>query len=227
MGLRSSTPLKTKWKRLSLKLCLMPTIVQYIALDSVVALNGSSWKVQCGRKDGLVSIADNSEACLPSHNLGLDDLVANFEAKGLTREQMVVLSRAHQSGVGHCPNLIRRLYTWSQENPTSDPLLAADYAAELKASCPQFTFNESIFLRMDVITQFFDENYYTTLKQCKGLFHSDQVLYSGQRTRPLVEFLTANNANFQAEFGWAMRAVGIKTEGQIRNVCSKVNEVYY
>lgn len=58
----------------------------------ILQLNGSSWKVQGGRRDGCVSRADSADSEIPSPDLDLDGLTASFNRKGLSRDQMVILS---------------------------------------------------------------------------------------------------------------------------------------
>ncbi|KAG6543525.1 hypothetical protein Mapa_015019 [Marchantia paleacea] len=201
-------------------------ILQYAARDSVVALNGSSWKVQGGRRDGFVSRADSAESEITSPDLDLDGLTASFNRKGLSREQMVILSGSHTAAAGHCENLVKRLYNFNSTHAT-DPSIPAAYAAQLKATCPQKTFNDTVFIILDVVTPFFDAGYYLTLKQHKGVFSSDQILFDDPRTRPLVESLTEDKL-FEKEFGEAMRAmgaVGVKQhDGEIRKDCRKINK---
>ncbi|OAE31360.1 hypothetical protein AXG93_3789s1000 [Marchantia polymorpha subsp. ruderalis] len=224
-------------------------ILQYAARDSVVAelpfaldlkdtselisdvckwilqLNGSSWKVQGGRRDGCVSRADSADSEIPSPDLDLDGLTASFNRKGLSRDQMVILSGAHTSAAGHCENLVTRLYNFNSTHAT-DPSIPAAYAAQLKSLCPQRTFNDSVFIVLDTVSPFFDAGYYVTLEQHQGLFTSDQILFDDPRTRPLVESLTDNKL-FEKDFGEAMRAmaaVEVKLyEGEIRNDCRMIN----
>ncbi|KAG6546386.1 hypothetical protein Mapa_012126 [Marchantia paleacea] len=200
-------------------------ILAYAARDSTVELNGTGWKVQGGRNDGVVSSAATAEAQLPSPDLDLSGLIASFARRGLSKDQMVILSGSHTVGVDDCEKIQSRLYNFNNTN-TTDPSLNTKYAAELKNSCPQQTFNQSVLLFMDVITLGqFDSNFYKTLQQRKGLFTSDHSLFEDPRTTNLVQSLTRDSI-FEPSFGQAMRplaAVGIKTSGQIRKDCRKVN----
>lgn len=74
----------------------------------------------------------------------------------------------------------------------------------------------------------FDNDYYKILQQGKGLFISDQVLFTDTRSRSTVDLFASNNGAFQQAFVSAMTKlgrVGVKTgnEGEIRQDCSKVN----
>ncbi|KAL2607698.1 hypothetical protein R1flu_026271 [Riccia fluitans] len=203
-------------------------IIAYAARDAIVALNGTRFEVQGGRKDGRVSIASRAESQLPNGDMAVDELTVNFALKGLSRDQMVVLSGAHTSAAGHCPGLVKRLYNFRGTGQT-DPSMPKAFADQLKFQCPKATFNESVFITMDTFTPFFDTGYYRSLQNHKGVFTSDQSLYDDERTRPLVNTLTDNNL-FQTKFGKAMRAmgsVGVKLNGEIRKDCRKVNTVPY
>ncbi|BBN17425.1 peroxidase [Marchantia polymorpha subsp. ruderalis] len=200
-------------------------ILQYAARDGVIALNGSSWKVQGGRRDGRVSRAESAEKEIPSQDFDLDGLTASFKRKGLSRDQMVILSGAHTSAAGHCENLVRRLYNFNSTHAT-DPSIPAAYAAELKATCPRKTFNDTVFITMDAVSAFFDAGYYVTLEEHKGVFTSDQILFDDHRTRPLVKTLTDYKL-FEKKFHQAMRAmaaIGVKLyDGEIRKDCRFIN----
>ncbi|KAG6552172.1 hypothetical protein Mapa_006274 [Marchantia paleacea] len=204
-------------------------ILAYAARDSTVELNGTSWAVQGGRKDGTVSRASRAEAELPPPEFEVSELIDSFARRGLSAKQMVILSGSHTVGVSHCDKFVTRLYNFNSTHFT-DPSIDPAYATELKQICPQHTFNTSIEVFMDVITPRsageFESNYYKTLQQHKGLFTSDQSLFDDSRTRATVKSLL-NNRRFQKEFGKAMRAmgaVGVKTLGQIRTNCRTVNK---
>lgn len=53
---------------------------------------GPSWVVELGRRDGIVSRADQAAARLPSSLSTADALMANFAAMGLTPRDMATLS---------------------------------------------------------------------------------------------------------------------------------------
>ncbi|KAL3699488.1 hypothetical protein R1sor_017510 [Riccia sorocarpa] len=202
-------------------------IIAYAARDSVVAAGGGSFKVEGGRKDGRVSIASHAQSQLPTGDMTVDALTANFKRKGLTRDQMVILSGSHTFAAGHCHNLVKRLYNFRGTGKT-DPSIPPAFAAQLKSFCPKKTFNDTIIFSLDQVDPLsFESGYYKALQQHLGVFTSDQSLYDDTRTRPLVNQLTSNPL-FQKKFGDAMRAmgrVGVKTgsNGEIRKNCRHVN----
>ncbi|KAL3699505.1 hypothetical protein R1sor_017527 [Riccia sorocarpa] len=202
-------------------------IIAYAARDSVVAASGSSFNVEGGRKDGRISIASHAQSQLPTPDMSVTELTANFKIKGLTRDQMVILSGSHTFAAGHCRSLVTRLYNFQGTGKT-DPSIPASFAAQLEAICPKATFNDTIGYILDQVTPaVFDSGYYKSLQQHLGVFTSDQSLFDDKRTQPLVNQLS-NDPIFQRKFGEAMRAmgrVGVKTNanGEIRKNCRQVN----
>ncbi|CAN1231782.1 Peroxidase 45 [Linum grandiflorum] len=74
----------------------------------------------------------------------------------------------------------------------------------------------------------FDNAYYRNLQQGKGLFTSDQVLFTDPRSRPTVNRFAASNTAFGQAFVAAITKlgrVGVLTgsRGEIRRDCSRVN----
>ena len=70
-------------------------ILAYASRDTVRVTGGKGWKVQGGRRDGTVSQAPEVVENLPPATLNAEQLIANFAVKGLTPEQMVILSGTH------------------------------------------------------------------------------------------------------------------------------------
>lgn len=129
---------------------------------------------------------------------------------------------AHTVGFSHCSRFANRM-----GNPV-DPTLNKAYAVELQQQCPK-NVNPDIAINMDPNTpRTFDNMYYKNLQQGKGLFTSDQVLFTDTRTRPTVNTWATNNAAFQQAFITAMTKlgrVGVKTgkNGNIRSNCAAFN----
>lgn len=71
----------------------------------------------------------------------------------------------------------------------------------------------------------FDNVYYKNLQQGKGLFTSDQILFTDTRSRNTVNSFATNGNVFNANFITAMTKlgrIGVKTarNGKIRTDCS-------
>ncbi|KAL3694851.1 hypothetical protein R1sor_008502 [Riccia sorocarpa] len=202
-------------------------VLAYAVRDSVLKMGGEYWEVEAGRKDGIRSDAAQAELYLPSPHFSVTQLIDNFAKKGLSAEQMVILSGAHTVGSAHCDKFVNRLYNYNEEyytDPTIDPV----YADYLRQQCPQ-TYDNSTEVDNDAVTpELFDSNYYVTLQENKGLFSSDQALLWDDRTSNAVNSLAQDHGKFTKKFGEAMRALAaieVKTgdEGEIRRCCHEVN----
>lgn len=74
----------------------------------------------------------------------------------------------------------------------------------------------------------FDNAYYKNLQQGKGLFVSDQILFTDSRSRNTVNLFASNNDAFKQAFATAMTKlgrVGVLTgnQGEIRFDCTRPN----
>ncbi|KAK9949097.1 hypothetical protein M0R45_004640 [Rubus argutus] len=190
--------------------------------DAIVLAGGPSYQVELGRLDGLSSTSSSVNGKLPQPTFNVNQLNSMFSANGLNQADMVALSAAHTVGFSHCSRFANRI-----GNPV-DPTLNKTYAVELQQQCPK-NVAPDIAINMDPNTpRTFDNMYYKNLQQGKGLFTSDQVLFTDTRTRPTVNTWATNNAAFQQAFTTAMTKlgrVGVKTgkNGNIRSNCAAFN----
>ncbi|KAM7510462.1 hypothetical protein LguiB_009337 [Lonicera macranthoides] len=199
-----------------------------MATRDVIALSGGpSYAVELGRLDGLSSTASSVNGKLPQPNFNFNQLLSIFAANGLNRNDMIALSAAHTLGFSHCNRFANRIYNFTQQNPV-DPTLDKGYATQLQSMCPK-NVDPRIAINMDPNTpRTFDNVYFKNLQQGKGLFTSDQVLFTDRRSKPAVNKWASNSAAFQNAFVAAMTKlgrVGIKTgsNGNIRSDCSAFN----
>nr|CAB3473041.1 unnamed protein product [Digitaria exilis] len=70
-------------------------ILAFAARDSINITGNLAYQVPSGRRDGNVSLDTDAVANLPRPTFNASQLVANFAAKNLTDEEMVILSGAH------------------------------------------------------------------------------------------------------------------------------------
>ncbi|CAM8911200.1 unnamed protein product [Rhodiola kirilowii] len=195
--------------------------------DVVVLAGGPSYTVELGRRDGRASTIASVQHKLPHPDFSLDQLNTMFSSNGLTQTDMVALSGAHTIGFSHCSKFSKRIYNFSPKTPI-DPSLDKSYAQSLRQLCP-IKVDPRIAINMDPNTpQKFDNAYYKNLQQGKGLFTSDQVLFTDSRTKATVTQFASDNNAFQNAFVIAITRlgrVGVKTgnQGEIRIDCSKVN----
>ncbi|KAG7539397.1 hem peroxidase [Arabidopsis suecica] len=195
--------------------------------DVVVAAGGPSYTVELGRFDGLVSTAASVNGNLPGPNFKVTELNALFAKNKLTQEDMIALSAAHTLGFAHCGKVFNRIYNFNRTHSV-DPTLNKAYAKELQLACPKKV-DPRIAINMDPTTpRKFDNIYFKNLQQGKGLFTSDQVLFTDARSRPTVNDWAKNSVAFNNAFITAMTKlgrVGVKTRrnGNIRRDCGAFN----
>ncbi|TYI49030.1 hypothetical protein E1A91_D12G007500v1 [Gossypium mustelinum] len=184
------------------------------------------WEVLTGRRDGRISRISEALANIPSPLSNFTALVRSFTSKGLNVHDLVVLSGGHTIGVGHCNTFSNRLYNFTGRS-NQDPSLNPTYASFLKTQCENLSDNTT-FVPMDPGSALtFDNNYYVTVKQNKGLFQSDAALLANKGSRKIVDELL-DSKKFFTEFAQAMKrmgAIGVVTgnEGEIRKKCFVVN----
>ncbi|KAF2565284.1 hypothetical protein F2Q68_00028116 [Brassica cretica] len=135
----------------------------------------------------------------------------------------------HTFGRAQCQFVTPRLYNFNGTN-RPDPSLNPTYRDQLRRLCPQ-NGNGTVLVNFDPVTpDGFDQQYYTNLRQGKGLIQSDQELFSTPRadTIPLVEQYSNNRFVFFQAFAEAMIRMGnlkplTGTQGEIRQNCRVVN----
>ena len=109
-----------------------------------------------------------------------------------------------------------------------DPSLDPNYAKKLMDACPQ-NVDPRVAVDMDPISpRKMDNVYYQNLKNHKGLFTSDQVLYTDPLSQATVSDFANDRNGFNKAFAAAMvrlGRVGVKTGvvGEIRKDCTTFN----
>lgn len=195
--------------------------------DAVFLAGGPRWEVRCGRRDGRTSLASEpGNGQLPGPFALVPELARIFAAKGLSQQDMVVLSGAHTVGGAHCKAFSNRIYNFSTQFAT-DPTMNADFADELRDECP-LSNNGGILVELDSSPTLFDNSYFVNLVNAEGLLTSDQVLFTDPVTRFAVAKFSKRRGSFFREFGKAMARmseIGIKTgdDGEVRASCRSVN----
>ncbi|KAL9346573.1 hypothetical protein Peur_061426 [Populus x canadensis] len=183
-------------------------ILAIAARDYVHLAGGPYYQVKKGRWDGNISMASRVPYNIPRANFTVDQQLKLFNSKGLTLEDLVVLSGAHTFGFAHCKQFVSRLYNYrgtKQPDPDMDPRLLK----ALRMSCPQFGGNSDTVAPFDVTTPFlFDHAYYGNLEAKLGLLASDQALFLDPRTMSLVLQLGKDEHKFFQAFAAAMEKMG-------------------
>lgn len=178
-----------------------------------------------GRWDGKRSTATNVPPNIPRSNSTVDQLIKLFASKGLTVEELVVLSGSHTIGFAHCKNFVGRLYDYKGTN-RPDPSIDLRLLKELRMSCPFSGGSSGVVLPLDATTPFvFDNGYFTGLGTNMGLLGSDQALFLDPRTKSIALEMARDKQKFLKAFGDAMDKMGSigvkrgKKHGEIRTDC--------
>ena len=123
--------------------------------------------------------------------------------------------------------MFNRIYNFNSTTQV-DPTVNKDYVAALQGSCPR-NVDPSVAINMDPTTpRQFDNVYYKNLQQGKGLFTSDQDLFTDGRSKPVVNLWASNPKLFNQAFVHSMiklGRVGVRTgrNGNIRRDCGAFN----
>ncbi|XP_010467737.1 PREDICTED: peroxidase 16 [Camelina sativa] len=195
--------------------------------DVVVLTGGPNYPVELGRRDGRLSTVASVQHSLPQPGFNLNQLNTMFARHGLSQTDMIALSGAHTIGFAHCGKFSKRIYNFSPKR-TIDPTLNIRYALQLRKMCP-IKIDPRIAINMDPTTpNTFDNAYFKNLQKGMGLFTSDQVLFSDQRSRSTVNSFASSEVAFRQAFVSAITKlgrVGVKTgnAGEIRRDCSRIN----
>ncbi|ESQ41488.1 hypothetical protein EUTSA_v10014085mg [Eutrema salsugineum] len=202
-------------------------VLALVARDAVVAMNGRSWGVETGRRDGRVTNINEANSNLPSPFDNITSLITQFHSKGLDKKDLAVLSGGHTVGIGHCPLIANRLYNFTGKGD-SDPNLDSEYAARLKQKCKPT--DTTTALEMDPGSfKTFDDSFFKLVSKRRGFFQSDAALLDNQETKSYVLKQTKNHGStFFEDFGVSMvkmGRIGVLTGrvGEIRKKCTMVN----
>lgn len=134
---------------------------------------------------------------------------------------------AHTIGFSHCGRVSKRIYSFKSKTRI-DPTLDLQYAKLLQQRCPR-NVDPRAAIDLDPNTpQKFDNVYFKNLQQGKGLFTSDQTLFTDKKSREIVKLFASNSKAFEEAFVAAITKlgrIGVKTgnEGEIRRNCDAVN----
>ncbi|KAK9098038.1 hypothetical protein Syun_025083 [Stephania yunnanensis] len=203
-------------------------ILALAARDAVEYAGGPSMEIPTGRRDGRSSLASNVRDNIVDTSFTMDEMIKLFSSKGLSIDDLVVLSGAHTIGLAHCSAFSDRFEDSNGRLVPVDDSLDKTYAAELAKQCPLGA-NGAITINNDPETSsLFDNHYYKNLVSHKGLFQSDSVLFADKRTRRRVAELAGNEESFLGSWGDSflkLASLEVKTgeEGEIRRTCSLIN----
>ncbi|KAK3151711.1 hypothetical protein QOZ80_3AG0249510 [Eleusine coracana subsp. coracana] len=200
-------------------------IIAFAARDASYFLSGGKvyFDMPAGRLDGTFSNASEPLKFLAAPTSNLSTLIGSFVVKGLSAEDLVILSGAHTVGRSHCSSFVPdRLAVPSDIN--------AGLAGFLRSQCPANPTSENDpTVMQDVVTpNKLDNQYYKNVLSHTVLFTSDAALMTSPETGKMV----VDNAKIP---GWwedrfktsmvKMASIQVKTgyQGQIRKNCRAIN----
>ncbi|KAK3443767.1 hypothetical protein EUGRSUZ_B03840 [Eucalyptus grandis] len=200
-------------------------IIVMATRDAVSLSGGGRYKVETGRKDGLVSLASNVN--LPPPSISVDNSIAAFAQKGLNVSDMVLLLGGHTIGVTHCSLFQDRLYNF-QSTGKPDPTMDPSLASALRSTCPNPQTNVDNIVNLDqnpLSASIVDNSFYKQILSHRGILQIDQEIALDGQTKDIVGAI-AGGLDFSARFGQAMVKLGALqngSPGEIRQSCRAIN----
>eukprot|EP00253_Pinus_taeda_P031788 PITA_31788 len=210
---------KSRLEKVCSNIVFCADILAFAARDSAKLTSpyryGLIWDVPARRRDGRISRALDIAGNLPPPFFNVTQITQIFVVKGLSQEEMVILSGTHTIGVSHYSSFVNRLYNFNATFQT-EPSLDPNYANILKARCPQGSPNNmKTTVPMEIMTlNTLDNVYYDELKRKHGLFTSDAALLTDPNTNNVVN---ANSGRYNLH-RWHLR-FGV----EIRHSCRVIN----
>ncbi|KAL2899407.1 Peroxidase 57 [Bienertia sinuspersici] len=200
-----------------------------IATRVAVFLAGGRWyRVEVGRRDGVVSNAGEAQANLPGATIPVPLALDIFGRRGLNADDFVLLlGGGHTVGLIRCSFILERLYNF-QNSGTADPTMNPDTVRSLRNTCPRSGSNNLVFADQTRGSEFIvDKGYFNAIRQGKGVLQIDQQIALHPLTSGIVRRLSMTG-DFPFQFPRSMvklGRVGVLTgnQGQIRTNCRRTN----
>ncbi|KAK4380272.1 hypothetical protein RND71_002134 [Anisodus tanguticus] len=207
-------------------------ILAIAARDSVLLSGGPTWKVQLGRRDGLVANISGASTALPAPFDPLNTIISKFQDVGLNITDVVSLSGAHTIGLAKCATFDNRIRNFSGSG-APDTTLDSSLVSELQSLCQSTSDGNNTAPLDRNSTDIFDNHYFKNLLNGRGLLESDQILYSSDAaltatTKTLVETYSNSTSLFFSDFVNSMIKMGnisplTGSDGEIRKNCRAMN----
>ncbi|CAA0833122.1 Peroxidase 39 [Striga hermonthica] len=190
--------------------------------DSLVFTGVPSYPVPAGRRDSRASLAKNTEADVPFPESTGQEMIQLFERKGLTVEEMVVLTGAHSVGSAHCTVVAGRF---------RDPGKAAgiDRGYLMKMQVMTACLNDTQDIAFDPLSQQkMDSRFYKQLLKNRALLESDQNLVNEPSANLVMRRYADDQNGWMAKFVASITKLGAievltGNQGEIRRQCRAVN----
>nr|BAB97197.2 peroxidase 1 [Marchantia polymorpha] len=200
-------------------------ILALAARDCVRLTGGPSIRIPLGRKDGRSASNLAADRQLPPSDISVPAFLSEFAQMGMTADEAVAIIGAHTIGVGHCVNVVNRLF------PQQDPALSPLMAGQLLTQCPTPNaafLNNNTILSNDFTNFVFDNQYYRDVMNGNGLFKIDSLIGQNPTTAGIVARFAANQNDFFGVFSRAfvkMTSFRVLTgaQGEVRRNCHRLN----
>ncbi|KAI3823719.1 hypothetical protein L1987_05159 [Smallanthus sonchifolius] len=204
-------------------------IIVMATRDVISFSGGGSYSVQTGRRDGLVSLAQNTRT-LPPPSSSVSSAIRAFALKGLTATDMIYLLGGHSIGVAHCSLFQDRLYNFKNTGKP-DPAMDLGLLSSLRRTCVQnATVNRAANLDQNPFSSaVVDKSFYSQIMLHRGVLKFDQDLASDSLSKSTVAAI-ARSSDFTTKFGQAMVKMGAiqvltGKQGEIRKSCRAINQL--
>jgi peroxidase len=135
------------------------------------------------------------------------------------------LTGAHTLGVGHCLNIVGRLYNQQHIKDNMD----WRYKSSLRLACPtEIPMTNLTFVPNDMTPTLFDNHYYRDIMMGRGLFGIDSYISTDPRTAPVVMRFAVDQNYFFDSFKSAfvkLSSSNVLTnmQGEVRRKCYQRN----
>lgn len=202
------------------------------AANEAMALAGLPRKAPLGgRRDALLSLASIAEDNnLPLPNWNIDQMIALFNRKGFTTEEMVVMLGAHSIGTAHCEIFMERVYNF-EKTRKPDPTYPQPVVDELKQACanPGTPLFRNPPVNFDETPTKLDNLFFKNMvERNKTLLITDSHLINDPRTLPTVRRLATEPGLFEKWFPDMMVRMGAMNvltgeQGEVRKTCRSTN----
>ncbi|CAJ2649470.1 peroxidase 29-like protein [Trifolium pratense] len=199
-------------------------IIVLAAKASVALSGGPNIEVPLGRKDSTTSSSKQADAKLPSPTISVDEFISIFKSKGMSIQEAVSILGAHTLGVGHCINIVGRLY-----NQQIRDNMDWRFKTSLRLACPtEIPLTNLTFVPIDMTPTIFDNHYYREILMGRGLFGIDSYISTDPRTAPFVMRFAVDQNYFFDSFKSAfvkLSSSNVLTnmQGEVRRKCSQRN----
>ncbi|KAI3452691.1 hypothetical protein Pfo_009355 [Paulownia fortunei] len=197
-------------------------ILAFTNRDSLAYTGVPSYNVTAGRRDGLASLAKNVKGNIPLPDITAQENIQLFQKKGMSLEELVVLTGAHSIGTAHCTIVSGRFHD-PQKSKGMDP----GYLIKMQTltTCE----NNSQDLPFDPYSQQkMDSRFYMELLKNQALLESDQNLAKVPHANNIMKKLVDDQKGWLAKFTCSIKKLGevevlTGNQGEIRKQCRAVN----